>query len=210
MSETYTINILKQHIHIHKNYLRKLEKLSKKYNVTFRKPVFPEAISENIIKNIIMNKYKCNITWDCTGDLYSKQLGKIECKAFASDGPISFGHNQNWNIIFFLDLNQWYSNNKIKLYQLDITNDSLLWLNIQINKNDNIKSIYSKKQRAKISWKQLYPQIKNDAKIIYDGSIDQIFCDSYYSSNCYNFFYYPILYIYKFFNKCFKKNVSKI
>jgi hypothetical protein len=204
MSEKYTLQVLKQHLNIHRKYLNRLDKLSNRYNVSFRKPIFPEAISENIIKHIIHKKYRYNVTWDCSGDLFSSEIGKIECKAFASDGPISFGHNQNWNIIYFLDLNDWYLNNNVKLYELKIKNNSTIWLNVQINKNETIQNIYLKKQRAKISWKNLYPQIQKYVDIVYDGNINNIL----FYSNTYNIIvnviYFPIKCITKIISFCSK------
>ena len=205
MSEKYTIDVLKHHIHIHRNYLSKLDRLSNKYNVSFRKPIFPESISENIIKHIIIKKFNHDITWDCSGDLYSKDIGKIECKAFASDGPISFGHSQEWNIIYFLDLNDWYSDNIIKLYQLKLKNSSSKWLNIKVNKNENIQSIYLKKQRAKISWKQLYPQIENNIEKIYEGSLDKILFRSCIYNLVFDVINFPLKCITKVMDLCLKK-----
>ena len=41
-----------------------------------------------------------------------------------------------------------------------------------INKKQNFEKQCKSGRRPRISWKQLYPQIKDNVKVIFEGSVD--------------------------------------
>lgn len=105
MKDIYTKTILISRLNAYKNYYQSALLHSK-----IRKPNFPEDISENIIKNFIGES--CN--WDTkVGDLFCQNDGKIEVKCFSSDGPISFGANEKWDLLYILDSKDFMNGNFI-------------------------------------------------------------------------------------------------
>jgi len=85
-------------------YVREITLINLKLRKKIRKPNFPSELSENITKFIIAKKKGFLPTWNCNGDLKFVFNGKkIEVKAFSSDGPISFGPNENWFRLYILD-----------------------------------------------------------------------------------------------------------
>jgi hypothetical protein len=138
----------------------------------------PEHISENMIKFILQNKCDdASCTWRCAGDLISKKEGKQECKCFISDGPLSFGPTCKWNFIYFLDSRK-YSTNKFILYKINLTNTSDNWKSIKVKKNQTYEEQCKQGRRPRITWKSLYPQIKDYTEIVYEGSFEEIFTQS--------------------------------
>ncbi len=71
----------------------------------------PEDISENITKFIIRNHCGVESYWarhvHKTGDLWSPTENVQENKCFMSDGPMSFGPEKTWDVLYCLDLRKW-------------------------------------------------------------------------------------------------------
>jgi hypothetical protein len=140
---------------------------------------FPSEISENIVKYCIFNKYKLMPDWDTTlsGDL-NLQLNnkniKIEVKAFSSKGPISFGPNEFWDWIYFVDAHN-YRQKHFKIYELKLSSLDINWLNIKVNKKETIKDQQLLKRRPRIGFDLLLIQLKKnniDYDILFDSTID--------------------------------------
>ncbi len=140
---------------------------------------FPSEISENIVKYCIFNKYKLMPDWDTTlsGDL-NLQLNnkniKIEVKAFSSKGPISFGPNEFWDWIYFVDAKN-YKQKHFKIYELKLSSLDINWLNIKLNKTETIKDQQLLKRRPRIRFDLLLTQLKKnniDYDIIFNNTID--------------------------------------
>lgn len=151
-------------------------KLDKEFDYHTRRDGLPEHVSENIIKFIIMfYLYDPSCTWACdTGDLHSLKDGKTECKCFTSDGPISFGPKQSWNIIYFLDARGWLEDVFV-LWQVNLPNTHEIWKKIIVKKGETKDEQSEKGRRPRINWDALYPQIKDHCKKVYEGSFDGIF-----------------------------------
>lgn len=174
MNDIYTVSILKQRFDEYKNYVYSINHYEHSLNI--RKPIFPEDISENIIKFIIHNVLGDKTSsWYCnTGDLYSSIEGIQECKCFTSNAPISFSPSSKWDVIYFLDARNWLSDYFI-LYKANISNNNIVWSNIKINQNETFKNHSDMKRRPRISWRLLYPQIHKYCSIVYQGSFEDIF-----------------------------------
>jgi hypothetical protein len=146
--------------------------LFKKYQQTaIKKCGIPNNISENLIKYMIEFTTGDNITWNCKkGDLFSDKRGQIECKCFTSNGPISFSPKFSWGDgnLYFLDARD-YQNDNYTLYLY--TGSTKDFGKIKINKSQDMNSQMAEKRRPRINWKELYPQIENKLKKVFDGNI---------------------------------------
>lgn len=172
--DVYTEDILKKQFYIHRKYVLK----RKEIKVKIRFPGFPEDISENIIKFILINTCKLSSCWGKIGDLNSELEGNQECKSFTSDGPISFSPSSSWNVIYFLDAREWLSNIFI-LYRVALSDTSDVWKNIKVNKNETFYEQRVQKRRPRITWNNLYSQLTNKyAKVIFHGSFEDVFKSS--------------------------------
>ena len=114
-----------------------------KYPKNIRTPNFPEHISESIIcltlrKHLPLinpEKYKNKNSKDICfipttgGDLHSNIDGKLECKCFASIGPISFGPTEEWNKLYILNATS-VDKNKFILYEINMNNIDLVLLKL--------------------------------------------------------------------------------
>jgi hypothetical protein len=171
--DEYNINLLFEQYNLHKNYVIKRKETMNNLKIKFRLPSIPEDISENIIK-FILQKNNDNSIWNCqSGDLYSNINGKQECKCFTSTGPISFTPSSDWDEIYFLDATDWM-NDHFVLYKVKLKKNSTEWNNIKINKKQNFKNQCKQGRRPRITWKELYKQIKMYSNIIFDGNIYNI------------------------------------
>ena len=172
--DKYTSELLKTQYEIHKKYYLERGKASTLIGKNIRLSGIPEDISENIIKFIIHKNGDKSCHWSLVGDLYSERVGKIECKSFTSNGPISFSPIPNWNQIYFLDCRKW-NDDIFKLYQCTLKHSDLSWRMIKINHSQTFYDQSDKARRPRITWKSLYPQIKDHCKLVYEGLFDDIF-----------------------------------
>lgn len=173
----YTEDVLKRRWVMFNRHVHALERLLNDHpNIKIRMPNMPEDISENIIKFIIKNKLRDYSThWNTeSGDLNSSVEGKQECKCFRSDGPISFGPTESWDVLYILDAK---NIRNLVLWQINLSNSSEEWRNINLTKTT--KNTYQKYceqgKRPRINWKDLYPQVYEHATKVYEGSFHGIF-----------------------------------
>lgn len=142
----------------------------------------PEDITENITKFIIQNyDNDPSCKWaKCigkTGDLYSEKYTDeypIEVKSFTSDGPMQFGPDKKFGVLYFLDLRQ-FTNNSISLWKLPVHSDSSEFQQIYVNKKETIQIQSSQGRRPHISWDKFYQQIKDKCCLVYKGTFENIF-----------------------------------
>ena len=107
-------------------------------NRKIRNPNFPSEISENLVKLYLQKKEGKIAKWDISkGDIYYN--GKLyEVKAYTSHGPSSFGPNERWDILFFVDAIN-YKQKKFKIYKVKLSNNDDKWLNIKVNSTQTFK-----------------------------------------------------------------------
>ena len=146
-------------------------------NKKIRRLNFPSEISENIVKFAIFKKYGLMPNWDDTnkGDLILNILSdsiKIEVKAFSSLGPISFGPNEEWDWIYFVDAVN-YTTKKFKIYELKLKNNSKEWLNIKINNKETYNDQILQKRRPRLCFDKLLSQLTN-IKVIFNNDIKHL------------------------------------
>jgi hypothetical protein len=174
MEDKFTKTILKKLFLNHVNYCNTKMKIYEEIEMKQRLPNFPEDISENIVKYIIEKKLNIKLKWHCkTGDLQYDDK-KIEVKCFCSMGPSSFGPNEKWDEIYFLDATN-FINKKFVCYRIKLSNNNEYWKKIKINKVQTFEEQCVQKRRPRISFKELYKQIPEKYKEkIYDGFFDDI------------------------------------
>jgi hypothetical protein len=158
-------------ISLHTKYCNDLTLFFQKRNYKkYRMPNFPEVISENIIRNLIESNENVICKRNRTsGDLDVDGI-KIECKAFTSDGPCSFGPSEKWNRIYFLDATK-YKDDFYILYRVDLKNDDQIFKNIKVNKKETFGDQILLGRRPRIQFKSLYNQIEPYTKIIFKGGL---------------------------------------
>lgn len=163
-------SLLDHYVQTHFLYKKINKDLSKK---KIRNPNFPSEITENIVKFIIARKYRIMPCWDTdSGDLIL--LGKrIEVKGFMSDGPSSFGPSEKWNIIYFVDAKN-FSKKCFKVYEIFLSNDCEIWLNIKISKTQTYGDQCKQGRRPRIAFGDIKKQIPTHCKLIFDGSFSEI------------------------------------
>jgi hypothetical protein len=134
---------------------------------------FPSEISENLVKFAIFKKYKIYGNWDTKcGDLNVLNK-KIEIKAFMSSGPTSFGPDEKWDWIYFVDAKR-HMCNRFTIYELKLKNTSSTWLNLKVNKNETFKMQCQAKRRPRLCFSEIYRQLQNKFSIIFDGNIEEL------------------------------------
>ena len=144
-----------------------------------RLPNFPEHISENIVKYMIMlYSPGSDVCWakdiDFPGDLYSNKDQKIEVKCFSSDGPITFGPSESWDNIYFLDAKDCVNGN-YTCYKIPLTNTSQMFLNLKVNEKETFGQQCKDKRRPRLNWKVFKSQVPMSLiNIVFKGHIDRI------------------------------------
>ena len=172
-ADSYTLGVLREMYDINRQYVRSRCKLAKENNISIRSSGLPEDISENIIK-YILRQSDAKVTWDCSsGDLYSPSHGRIECKSFTSDGPISFSPSSGWSSICFLDAREWL-HDRFVLYRLDMSNLSDTWRGLKVSASQTFGDQISAGRRPRITWDKLFSQLEPHISVIFTGSLDQI------------------------------------
>jgi len=182
--DLYTEEILRGEFQTHKEYVLKRKQTKEKTGLDIRMPNMPEDISENITKFIIhhhvgdiSSKWTKGIKGKgpkITGDLISDMEHTQEVKCFTSDGPPSFGPKENWDVIYFLDARDWL-NERFVLWRVPLKNVSAEWRSVKMNKDQTHEEQSEEGRRPRITWESLYPQIKEHAGKVFEGTFDEIF-----------------------------------
>lgn len=173
--DTMNINITKELLDIYnkKSILYK-EINSKLVKRQIRNENFPSEISENITKYALYKYYKIFGTWEVSsGDLVFLNK-RVEVKGFMSTGPSSFGPNETWDILCFVDASE-HLNNFFTVYLFNISSSDDKWRNMKVNKKETIKMQSSNKRRPRITFDKIKEHLINDYKIIFQGTIEEFF-----------------------------------
>jgi hypothetical protein len=142
---------------------------------------FPSEISENIVKFAFFKKYNIMPTWDTSsGDLvynYGEQTRKIECKAYSSSGPSSFGPTENWDWIYFVDARK-FKDGKYIVYEIRISNESELWSSLNFSKKETYGNMVERKIRPRTSFEStLKIQLETYCTVLFNGHINKLLDD---------------------------------
>jgi hypothetical protein len=181
-SDELESDIIKELLNKYIGYNGYIEDINQQYPhlKNIRRSNFPSEISENLVRMILYNKLNIESTWQTTsGDLsyYDEDIcNKIEVKCFSSAGPISFGPNENWEKICFLDAID-YGNNNYTCHMSNLPKSSEIWKNININKTNTFEMVCKSGKRPRINFNKLIKELKNqnyEMDIIFKGNINEI------------------------------------
>lgn len=175
-SEELTKHDIRQLFISYKTYCFERKKIYDKKSKKSRLPNFPEDISENIVRQFIIQKenIKCKYVTK-NGDLekiFENHVKKIEVKCFASDGPTSFGPSEKWDEIYFLNA-KLFMDDKIQIFKINIPNNDIRFKNLKINAKQTYYDQCKQNRRPRIKFSNIQKQFENDNdfKEVYNGSI---------------------------------------
>lgn len=146
----------------------------------------PEDITENIAKFVIQNHDNdLSCKWaksvGLNGDLCSSKYPidfPPEVKAFTSDGPLSFGPDKKFGVIYFVNMIDIFTQGKLSVWKVNLTSESPIWKETKMNKEQTFEDQCKQGRRPRITWFSLYPQISEHCVKIYDGTFEGIFTPS--------------------------------
>ena len=138
---------------------------------------FPSHISENIVKFVLLKKYKVMPCWDTKNGDLGLLNKKIEVKGFMSDGPSSFGPKENWTWIYFIDCKD-CRNKNFKVYEIKLSNVNSIWRDVKISKSGKYGEIADSNKRGQLRgcfYKIFKLQLEDHCRLIFDGHISELF-----------------------------------
>jgi hypothetical protein len=127
-----------------------------------------EYISKQISNNITKPKY---------GDLVLDKNIKIEVKGFSSNGPISFGPTEKWDILILIDLRK---QPDFTLYIYKIKSNDIAIQNLKISKSKSFRQSCDEGKRPRITPNILLKHlenpllIKSNVNIVLEGKLPKI------------------------------------
>lgn len=152
------------------NYCKERVKIYLHKKKKSRLPNFPEDVSENIVRFIINDKLGILPIKSMTGGDLIYDKDKYEVKCFISKGPSSFGPNEKWTKLYFLDATK-FIDKKFKLYEINITNNDDLWKKIKVNNKQTFDEQCKQGRRPRISFNLIKKQLPKDKiTCIFNGS----------------------------------------
>ena len=95
---------------------------------------------------------------------------KIEVKAFTSTGPASFGSNEKWNELIFVDASDFKSKN-FKIYIIALSNDHDKWKNIKVNSNETFFKQCVDGKRPRIKFSQIKTMLNEYVELLFSGKL---------------------------------------
>jgi len=156
---------------IFQNYYNNIINFSKNNRVKIRAPNFPESLSENIVRWFIINKENRDCISPTKGDLLCPITNKrIEVKCFTSNGPSTFGSNEPWDELWFLDASNLIKS-EFKIYKCTLSNKSKEWNSIKFNADTTFGDMCKTGKRPRINFTGLKKQINNNMKLVYSGDL---------------------------------------
>jgi DNA (cytosine-5)-methyltransferase 1 len=125
-------------------------KYNNNYNgKTARNPNFPEIVSETLVCLKIKNSI-----FGHSGDCKVKSY-KIEVKCISSNGPISFGPTEYWDILVIVDARK---QPIVDFYLYYTSSNSFSWQNLKISSNHTFGDFCKQGKRPRITFTQLNNQ----------------------------------------------------
>jgi hypothetical protein len=174
----YTKQILQEHINKYNDIYLFIDNINSQLkSKKCRKMNYSSEITENLVKFGIIKKYNVSPSWDTKkGDLclYGLQLEVKGSVDLMNGGPSSFGPNEEWSRIYFVDAVN-CSIKKFKIYEIKLSNTSEIWSNIKVSKTQTYKDQCLQGRRPRITFKELIQQIPESyISILFDGYITDL------------------------------------
>jgi len=109
-------------------------------------------LSESMVKFSIQSAGDKTCRKANKGDLFSDVEGQQEVKSItAIDSPTSFGPNQHWNVIYFLDASEW-KNNNFTIWRVPIPNTHEFWKTLPVSKKQTKGDFSEAGKRPRPIW----------------------------------------------------------
>jgi hypothetical protein len=162
---------------------------------------FESELSENIALHLIRRIRNVDVQWskdhkNHVGDLFIKDAyipvdlvvnaddtvrvdihrpvnEKIEIKAYTSTGPSSFGPNEQWHSLYFLDCRA-YDQFHFKLYQIRLSNRDDTWRRLRFNSKETFDTIAKSGKRPRLSFENpggIKDQLGKACTLIWEGNL---------------------------------------
>ena len=147
-------------------------KISSKRRGRFRKPNFPELISEFFIEQITGSR-KAKV-----GDLVTSgdNEKRIEVKCIASNGPVSFGPKEKWDILVLVDARE---EKQLTISCYYISNKDPRWQDIQVSRTQTFYDKAKLGQRPRLTPNSLYKQLLDVRCKTVKCTVDDLFTGTY-------------------------------
>lgn len=175
--DNLSIDIVKIMLDRHIDDYKFIEAVNQKLDAKkIRQSNFPSHLSENLVKFLIASRYHVMPSWNThTGDLcfyLRERTLKMEVKAFSSTGPTSFGSNETWDWIYFLDATRFHEY-YFSLYEVRLSNDHPEWQQLRINQQETYQQQCQQKRRPRLKFSTIEQQLKDHCRLIYSGHVFQ-------------------------------------
>lgn len=185
---------VKNLVDAYRDYCTVRQTIYKGTNTKHRMPNFPEDISENIIRQYILNVEKRNCIWNTKmGDLEILDPAKslqVEVKCFSSTGPLSFGPTERWDELYWLDATDLIFNENIKIYHTKYAFEDEIIKTIPVNKKETFYHQCRQKRRPRFTLSLLQKHEPSAVVLVYSGKLDGILhgidhsaCDALHDSD---------------------------
>ena len=173
LKDGMTLDDVIKFIKVYNTILRHTTDLNEKLTYKkVRKINYPSEITENIAKFAIYKKYNVMGNWDIKpGDLnvLSKQ---IEVKGgFIENGPPTFGPDEKWDWIYFVDCGETYSM-KYKVYEIKKSN--IDFHSLKVNKTETFGDHCNQQRRPRLVFSSIKEQFGENVKLIFYGHINEL------------------------------------
>ena len=161
---------------------RNFVKYQKKKGFGTRHTNLSETFTENLVKWHMRKEDPsvvcCRQTKSPGGDLRSSIRGRIECKSFTSEGPMSFGPKESFDFLVFLDLIDLFLCNRVRIWYLPLSNTSERWRSICMSsKNSDTPKTFGELAtnglRPHIRFNQLKPQVEDIIEKVFEGTLEE-------------------------------------
>lgn len=135
---------------------------------------FPSEISENLVKFYKFKQTGIMGTWNTdVGDIQIQEK-RCEVKGFMSDGPSSFGPDEKWDWIYFVDCKD-FLNKHFQIYEIKLSNSSEMWKQLKVSKTQTFYDQCVEKRRPRLTFKEIQSQLPEECKLIFSGPISHLF-----------------------------------
>jgi hypothetical protein len=143
----------------------------------FRRPNFPEGLSETLAGSVLSKYYSKQISKAPTGDLICKETKrKYEIKCFSSTGPTSFGPEEAWDSLVFVDFTK-YKKGDFIVYEFPFknTDKEIQELVMSKRKKETFQQQCASGRRPRICFDDFCKQQDQSKRItIFNGNINDL------------------------------------
>ena len=136
-------------------------------------PKFPNKISEYLVIYALFKKYNMAAHFNIKQNII---LGKkkIRVKGFSSFAPSSFGKNEEWDYLYFVDCRN-YKKKNFSIWEIKLSNNHPKWKSIMVNKTDTYMDKCNQKKPIRASFLNIVQQLSQDCSCIYTGYLENLF-----------------------------------